>query len=148
MIEKLVSAIVAIVLAAAAVWWFNDSIRDYYQKPLIESYAETQRLAAKSRQAREAANATQKKDAENAKIKQLESNLAAANAATAAADGLWNDLRTGRIASQANLSACSQYADTVTVILATGADLARRIAAEADGHVTDKVTCAKAWPTN
>jgi hypothetical protein len=38
MIEKLVSAIVAIALAAAAVWWFNDSIRDYYQKPLIEAH--------------------------------------------------------------------------------------------------------------
>lgn len=47
MIEKLVSAIVAIVLAAAAVWWFNDSIRDYYQAPLIAEYKETQRLQKK-----------------------------------------------------------------------------------------------------
>jgi len=43
-------------------------------------------------------------------------------------------------------SACAQYADTVTVILATGADLARRIAAEADGHIADKIACATAWP--
>lgn len=146
MIEKLVSAIVATALAAAAVWWFNDSIRDYYQKPLIESYAEAQRLAKKQTETRAASNDKLKKEAENAKIKQLESNLAAAHAATAAADGLWNDLRAGRIASQANLSACAQYADTVTVILATGADLARRIAAEADSHVADKIACSTAWP--
>jgi len=146
MIEKLVSAIVAIALAAAAVWWFNDSIRDYYQKPLIESYAETQRLAAKSKQTRDAANETKKKDAENAKIQTLERNLAAATAAANADAGLRDALRAGRNAANSNLSACAQYADTVTVILATGADLARRIAAEADGHIADKIACATAWP--
>jgi hypothetical protein len=146
MIEKLISAIVAMVLAAAAVWWFNDSIRDYYQKPLIESYAEAQRLAKKQTETRAASNDKLKKEAENAKIKQLESNLAAANAAANADAGLRDALRAGRIAANSNLSACAQYADTVTVIFATGADLARRIAAEADGHVADKIACATAWP--
>lgn len=47
MIEKFVSAIVAIALAAAAAWWFNDAIRDYYQRPLIDAYKETQRLQKK-----------------------------------------------------------------------------------------------------
>lgn len=146
MIEKFVSAIVAIALAAAAVWWFNDAIRDYYQAPLIESYAETQRLAAKSKQVRDAGNETKKKDAENEKIKTLERNLAAATAAATADAGLRDDLRAGRNAANGNLSSCAQYADTVTAILATGADLARRIATEADGHVADKVACAAAWP--
>lgn len=146
MIEKALSIVFALVLAAAGVWWFNDAIRDYYQKPLIESYAEAQRLAKKQTETRAASNDKLKLEAEYAKIKQLESNLAAANAATAAADGLRNDLRAGRIASQANLSACAQYADTVTEILATGADLARRIAAEADGHAADSIECRNAWP--
>lgn len=146
MIDRLISVALTTVVAIALVWFFDGKIRDYYQAPLIESYAEAQRLAKKQTETRAASNDKLKLEAENAKIKQLESNLAAANAATAAADGLRNDLRTGRIASQANLSACAQYADTVTIILATGADLARRIASEADGHVADKVACATAWP--
>lgn len=146
MIDKILSAIVAIALATGAVWWFNDAIRDYYQAPLIESYAETQRLAAKSKQARDAGNETKKKDAENEKIKTLERNLAAATAAATADAGLRDALRSGRNNANGNLSACAQYADTVTAILATGAELARRIASEADGHVADKVACATAWP--
>lgn len=146
MISKALSAIVAIALAAAAVWWFNDSIRDYYQAPLIESYAEAQRMAAKAKQARDAGNETKKKDAEHEKIKTLERNLVAATAAAAADAGLRDALRAGRNAANGNLSACAQYADTVTAILATGAELARRIAADADGHVADKVACATAWP--
>lgn len=145
MIDKAISVVFALVLAAAGVWWFYDEIRDHFQAPLIESYAETQRLAAKSKQARDAANETKKKDAENAKIQTLERNLAAANAAANADAGLRDALRAGRNAANSNLSACAQYADTVTVILATGADLARRIAAEADGHVADKIACATAW---
>ena len=148
MIDKFISSVIALALAGLALWWFNDKIRDHYQKPLIENYAETQRLVRKQSETRDTENEKRKLGAENAKIKQLETNLAAANAANASAIGLRDSLRTGRIASQANLSSCAQYADTVTNILATGADLARRIAAEADGHVTDKVTCAKAWPTN
>lgn len=146
MIEKFISAIVPIALAAAAVWWFNDAIRDYYQAPLIESYAETQRLAAKSKQVRDAGNETKKKDAENEKIKTLERNLAAATAAATADAGLRDALRAGRNAANGNLSACAQYADTVTTVLGTGAELARRIAAEADGHVADKIACSTAWP--
>jgi hypothetical protein len=146
MIDKAVTVVFAMLLTAGAVWWFDDAIRDYYQAPLIESYAEAQKLAKKASETRDAGNATKKKDAENAKIKQLESNLADAHAATAAANGLRDDLRAGRIASQTNLSACAQYADTVTVILATGADLARRIAAEADGQIADKLACYSAWP--
>ncbi len=146
MISKALSAIVAIALAAAAVWWFNDLIRDYYQAPLIESYAETQRMAAKAKQARDAGNETKKKDAEHEKIKTLERNLAAATAAAAADAGLRDALRAGRNAANGNLSACAQYADTVTAILATGAELARRIAKEADGHVADKEALTASWP--
>jgi hypothetical protein len=146
MMEKPISAILAIALAAAGVWWFNDSIRDYYQAPLIESYSEAQRLAKKQSETRAASNDKIKLEAENAKIKTLERNLADATAAANADAGMRDALRAGRIASQANLSACAQYADTVTVILATGADLARRIAAEADGHLADKITCSTAWP--
>ena len=146
MIGKAVAVVVAIALAAAAVWWFNDAIRDYYQAPLIESYAETQRLAAKAKQARDAGNETKKKDAEHEKIKTLERNLAAATAAAAADAGLRDALRAGRNAANGNLRACAQYADTVTTLLATGAELARRIAADADGHVADKIACATSWP--
>ena len=146
MISKAVEYVLLAAAAFLALWWFNDCIEAYYQAPLIESYAEAQRLAKKQTETRAASNDKLKKEAENAKIKQLASNLAAANAATAAADGLRNDLRAGRIASQANISACAQYADTVTEILGTGAAMARRIAAEADGHVADKVACSTAWP--
>jgi hypothetical protein len=144
--SKLIEYAVIALIGAAALWWFNDSIRDYYQKPLIESYAEAQRLARKQSETRATENEKRKLGAENAKIKQLEINLAAANAANASANSLRDSLRTGRNASQANLSSCAQYADTVTNILATGAELARRIAAEADGHVSDKIACSTAWP--
>lgn len=38
MIEKLISVLVAVCAAAALVWWFNDSIEAYYQRPLIEAF--------------------------------------------------------------------------------------------------------------
>lgn len=146
MISKAVEYLVISALVALTGWWFYDEIGDHFRAPLIANYAEAQRLARKQSETRATENEKRKLGAENAKIKQLETNLAAANAANASAIGLRDSLRTGRIASQANLSACAQYADTVTNILATGADLARRIAAEADSHVADKVSCSTAWP--
>lgn len=146
MIEKLVSAIVALALAAGILWWFWDDHVEAIQAPLKASYAETQRLAAKSKQTRDATNETQKKDAEHEKIKTLERNLAAATDAATADAGLRDALRAGRNTANGNLSTCAQYADTVTTILTTGADLARRIAADADGHVADKIACSTAWP--
>lgn len=38
MIDRLIAGIVALVIASGIVWWFNDKIRDHYQKPLIEAH--------------------------------------------------------------------------------------------------------------
>lgn len=47
MIEKLVSAIVALAIAAGVLWWFWDEHVEAIQKPLKDAYAETQRLQKK-----------------------------------------------------------------------------------------------------
>ncbi len=39
MIDKAISAVIALALAGLALWWFNDRIEAYYQKPLIEAHA-------------------------------------------------------------------------------------------------------------
>jgi hypothetical protein len=36
--SKLIEYAVIAIIGAAALWWFNDSIRNYYQKPLIEAH--------------------------------------------------------------------------------------------------------------
>lgn len=36
--SKLIEYAVIALIGFAALWWFNDSIRDYYQKPLIEAH--------------------------------------------------------------------------------------------------------------
>ena len=38
MISKAVEYVLLAAAAFLALWWFNDSIRDYYQKPLIEAH--------------------------------------------------------------------------------------------------------------
>ena len=36
--SKLIEYAVIAIIGFAALWWFNDSIRDYYQNPLIEAH--------------------------------------------------------------------------------------------------------------
>lgn len=38
MIEKVISALAALLAAAALVWWFDDNIKAHYQRPLIEAH--------------------------------------------------------------------------------------------------------------
>ena len=47
MIDKALSIVFALVLAAAGVWWFYDDIGDHFRAPLIAEYKETQRLQKK-----------------------------------------------------------------------------------------------------
>ncbi len=145
-IEKLITIGITLAIAGALVWWFNSKIRDHYQAPLIAEYKAASHAAEKLRAERESTNEKKLKGAINAKVQTLEKNLAAANRTAASAIGLRDAIRASEDRAKTDLAACVQHSRTLGELLNSGAELARRIAADADGHVADKVACAKAWP--
>lgn len=145
-IEKLITIGITLVIAGALVWWFNSKIRDHYQAPLIAEYKAASDLAEQARAKREFINTERTQGAKDAKLQTLEKNLAAANRAAASAVGLRDAIRTSENRAKTDLAACVQHSRTLGELLESGAELARRIAAEADGHAADSVECHVAWP--
>lgn len=145
MIDRLVSVALTTVVAIGLVWFFDGKIRDYYQAPLIESYAEAQRLAKKQSETRATQNETRKLGAENAKIKQLEI-LAADAVRLRDADKRLQDSLRASAASETDLSACIRDARSLRDVQQAVRGFTERVVQEADKHVADKVACATAWP--
>lgn len=145
-IEKLITISVTLVIAAALVWWFNSKIRNHYQAPLIAQYKAAADAAERDRVKREFINTEKAYGAKNDKLKTLENNLAAASRATASALGLRDAIRASEDRAKTDLAACVQHSRALGELLNSGAELAGRIAAEADKHVADKVECTAAWP--
>ena len=145
-LQKAATIAIAVVLVWGALWWFNSKIRDHYQAPLIAEYKAAADEAERSRAKRELINHERKQEANDAQRKTLEKNRLAAARAAAGAVGLRDAIRASEDRAQADLSACVQHASTLGELLNSGAELARRIAAEADGHAADKIACTAAWP--
>ena len=145
-IEKLITIGITLAIAAALVWWFNSKIRDHYQAPLIAEYKAASDAAEKLRAERESVNEKKLKGAINAKVQTLEKNLAAANRTAASAIGLRDAIRASEDRAKTDLAACVQHSRTLGELLSSGAELAGRIAKEADGHVADKEALTASWP--
>lgn len=146
LLQKAVTIAIAVVLVGATLWWFNSKIRDHYQAPLIAEYKAAADLAEQARAKREFINTERTQGAKDAKLQTLEKNLAAANRTAASAIGLRDAIRAGENRAKVDLAACLQHSRTLGELLESGAELARRIAAEADGHAADSVECHVAWP--
>lgn len=146
LVQQAIGALVALVLVAASLWFFNSKIRDHYQAPLIAQYAAAAAEAESARVKRQFINHERTQGAKDDKLKKLEDNLAAAGRTAASAIGLRDAVRTSEDRAKADLAACVQHARTLGELLNSGAELAGRIAKEADGHVADKVECTAAWP--
>ena len=145
-IEKLITIGITLAIAAALVWWFNSKIRDHYQAPLIAEYKAASDAAETLRAERESANEKKLKGAKDAKVQTLEKNLAAANRTATSAIGLRDTIRASENRAKTDLAACVQHSRTLGELLNSGADLAGRIAKEADSHVADKISCTNSWP--
>lgn len=132
-------------LAIVLFFYANYKLKNYYTQDMQkEEKAAT--IAADLKIAnRNAENDKRTKEALNAKIKQLESNAASAKRADDSAVGLLDDLRSSGNRAKTELSSCIQYTDTVTGLFTSARDFAARVAKEANGHVTDKITCTAAW---
>ena len=142
----LIGGVVALVLGSLMLWFFNGKIRDHYQAPLIAQYKEAADEATRLNAKRESLNLETATKAKDEKFKTLENNLAAANRTAAGAIGLRDAIRASEDRAKTDLAACVQHARTLGELLNSGAELAGRIAKEADGHVADKIECRAAWP--
>ena len=96
--------------------------------------------------ARNLENERRKNEALTKQKQKLESNLADARAADAAAIGLRDDLRAIQDRSQTDLAACRNASDTIGQLFVAIDEFAGKTAAEADGHALDKKACDDAWP--
>lgn len=146
LVQQAIGALVALVLVAALLWFFNSKIRDHYQAPLIAQYAAAEAEAESARVKRQVINHERTQGAKDDKLKTLESNLIAAKRTADSAIGLRDAVRASEDRAQTFLAACVQHSHTLGELLASGAELAGHIAKEADGHVADKVECTAAWP--
>lgn len=133
-------------LAIVLFWYIDKKLDDHYTVKQQEA-VKTAAVAADLKIAkRKADNDKKAKEAANAKIKTLESNLAAATSTAQSRGGLLDDIRGIQIRTANSATACSQYSATLGELLASGTELAGRIAKEADGHAADSLECRKAWP--
>jgi hypothetical protein len=146
LVQQAIGALVALVLVAALLWFFNSKVRDHYQAPLIAEYKATADSAEATRLKREFVNKERVTDAKDAKLKTLENNLIAAKRTADSAIGLRDAVRASEDRAQTSLAACVQHSHTLGELLASGAELAGRIAKEADGHAADSLECHTAWP--
>lgn len=145
MISKAVEYLIIAIALFLTGWWFYDEIGDHFRAPLIQTHKAALKEAQELNTKREGENKQRYINASSQKIKRLEAALLASNAASNSAIGLRNNLRPSA-AFRDNPAACLQYTDTVNDVLRAGEELARRIAKEADGHVTDKIACTDSYP--
>lgn len=144
--QKAATLALAVVLLWGGLWWFNSKIRDHYQAPLLVKYKAAADAAESLRLERESSNNAKMKGAKDAKVQKLEKNLVAAKRAADSALRLRDAIRASEDSAKASLTTCVQHASTLGELLNSSADLARRIAKEADGHVADKQELTAAWP--
>lgn len=123
-------------------WWLGNH---YTKTERLEQKAATAKADAKIAK-RQTDNEKRAKEAANAKVQTLQSNLAAANSTADSRGRLLDDVRGIQKRTQNSASACSQYSAALGELLASGTELAGRIAKEADGHAADSLECRKSWP--
>lgn len=117
-------------------------------------YSANERLEAKTLAANQAAATTAKNlankerlnEALNAKTIRLEADAASLKRERDADVRLRDTLSASESKSKDSLSACLQHTRTLNTVYTAINNFAGRVAAEADGHVTDKITCTKAFP--
>lgn len=135
-------AILFIALAFLGNWW----LEDYYTKDLKEAQAQATAKADAIVTARNLENERRKNEALTAQKQKLESNLADARSADAASASLLDSVRTLQNRSQNDLTACRNYASTITELFDSIEGFSSWLAKEADGQVLDKKACYDAWP--
>jgi hypothetical protein len=145
--ETLALQILGATLAAGALALYVDSWADDHYSANEKLEAST--LAAKQAAATAARNlGNQKKesDALYAKTLRLEADAASLKRERDADLRLRDSLNASESRSKDSLSACLQHTRTLNTVYTAINDFAGRVAAEADGHVTDKIACTNSYP--
>lgn len=130
----------------ALAWAGNRWLEDYYTSDVKAAQALATAKADAAIMARNLENERRKNEALTKQKQKLESNLADARAADAAAVGLQNDLRALKDRSQNDLAACRNYANTISELFVAIDGFATWLAKEADGQALDKQACYDSWP--
>ena len=134
------------ILFVALAWYGNRLLEDYYTSDIKAAQALATAKADAAVTARNLENERRKNEALTKQKQKLESNLADARAADAAAVGLRDDLRAIKDRSQTDLAACRNASDTIGQLFVAIDEFAGKVAVEADGHALDKQACYDSWP--
>ena len=133
-------------LFIALAWYGNRWLSNYYTEDLKEAQKQATAKADAIVTARNLENERRKNEALTAQKQKLESNLADARAADAASASLLDRVRTLQDRSQNDLTACRNYANTITELFDSIEGFSSWLAKEADGQALDKKACYDAWP--
>lgn len=144
-LQKLASITTALLLVFLLGWWFWSALGDHFTDAQNAEYAHVEIVTRAAKQQREALNEAATQKAKDAKIETLKAAAADNKRLSAAYSRLQDDLRASR-ASQAELPACLQRADSLDKVQRTVGEFAKRVVGEADKHVADKIECAASWP--